>query len=258
MDFSEGPNMKAPRGLQNFPLGPFISLFIRPFETIFLKRRDKVRKIIIFAVMVILAGVISPSAFGQSDSKVLMIIREGRSHDPDLMIKMEVGTMTVVLKKAGYRVDTASLSGQDVLGCTQKIEKLLKLSEVKLENYAGVIIPCMGVPEPIASPEMVAMIKDVLAKGKLMAASNGAVTVLAKAGVLKGRKYAFAYRPADSAFGKYFAATDLEGAIYSGQGVVQDGNIITGGGCPSSESNGGIQNRTLELTQTFMKAIGPK
>jgi hypothetical protein len=75
---------------------------------------------------------------------------------------------------------------------------------------------------------------------------------------LKGRKYAFYEGPAGSEFSKYFATTDLGGAIYSGQGVVQDGKIITGGGCPSSESNRGIQNRTFELTQTFIAAIGPK
>jgi putative intracellular protease/amidase len=218
------------------------------------------RKISIFAVMVILAGVISfsPQAFGQGDSKILMIIREGSSHDPDLMIKMEVGTMNVLLKKAGFGVDMASLSGQDISGPARKIEKLMRLSEVKLDDYVGVIIPCMGITEPIASPEMVAMIKDALAKGKLVASVNGAVPVLAKAGVLKGKKYAFYAGPADSDFGKYFVITDLEGAIYSGQGVVQDGKIITCGGCPSSESNRGIQNRTFELTQTFIAAIRSK
>ena len=215
------------------------------------------RKISIFAVMVILAGVISFSsqAFGQSGSKVLMIIREGRSYDPDLMIKMEVGTMMLLLKEAGFGVDVASLSGQDVSGCTQKIEKLLRLSEVKLDDYVGVIIPCMAISEAIASPEMVTKVKDVLARGKLIAASNGGVTVLAKAGALKGRKFAFGRDPSDPQAKQYFDITDLEGTTYSGLGVVQDGKIITGGACPSSEANHGVQNRTFELTQTFIAAI---
>lgn len=218
------------------------------------------KKISIFAIMVILAGIISfsPEAFGQGSSKVLMIIREGRSYDPDLMIKMEVGTMMGLLKKAGFGVDVASLSGQDVSGCTQKIEKLLRLSEVKLDDYVGVIIPCMAVPEAIASPEMVTTVKDVLAKGKLIAASNGGVTVLAKAGVLKGRKFAFGRDPSDPEFKHYIDITDLEGATYSGTGIVQDGKIITGGACPSSEANHGVQNRTFELTKTFIAAIGAK
>ena len=219
------------------------------------------RKISIFAVMVILAGVISFSsqAFGQSGSKVLMIIREGRLYDPDLSIKMEVGTMMVLLKKAGFGVDVTSVLGEGdpVSGRSQKIEKLLRLSEVKLDDYVGVIIPCMGA-ENVASPKMVTTIKDVLAKGKPIAASYGAVAVLAKAGVLKGRKFAFMLNPSDPLFKDYFDMTDFEGATYSGPGVVQDGKIITSGGCPITEANRGIQNRTFELTQTFIAAIKPK
>ena len=217
------------------------------------------KKVGLFVIMTILAGIVSfsPGAFGQGSSKVLMIIREGRSYDPDLMIKMEVGTMMGLLKKAGLGVDVTSLSGQDVLGCGQKIERLLRLSEVKLDDYVGVIIPCMGA-ENVASPKMITTIKDVVAKGKPIAASYGAVAVLAKAGVLKGRKFAFMSDPSDPLFKGYFDITDFEGATYSGPGVVQDGKIITSGGCPITEANRGIQNRTFELTQTFIAAIKPK
>ena len=224
------------------------------------KRRTKMKKISIFAVMVILAGVISFSsqAFGQSGSKVLMIIREGRLYDPDLSIQMEVGTMMVLLKKAGFGVDVTSVAPMDnVSGRSQKIEKLLSLSEVKLDDYVGVIIPCMGA-ENVASPKMLTTIKDVVAKGKPIAASYGAVAVLAKAGVLKGRKFAFYTGPSDPEFKCFFDITDLEGATYSGTGVVQDGKIITGGTCPISEARPGIQNTTFELTQTFIAAIKPK
>ena len=218
------------------------------------------RKISIFAVMVILAGVISFSsqAFGQSGSKVLMIIREGRLVDPDLSIRMEVGTMMVLLKEAGFGVDVTSVYGEgdDISGRSQKIQKLLRLSEVKLDDYVGVIIPCMGA-ENVASPKMVTTVKDVVAKGKPIAAAFGAVSVLGKAGVLKGRKFAFPQHPSDPIFKGYFDMTGFEGATYSGPGVVQDGKIITGGGCPIWEAYRGIQNRTFELTQTFIAAIKP-
>src|SRR5271157_3934868 len=107
------------------------------------------RKIGIFltVMLLFLASVISFSsqAFGQSGSKVLMIAREGYSSDMDLMIKMEVGVMTLLLKNAGFVVDIASTSGQPILGPTQKIEKVSRLSEIKLDDYAGVIMPCMAV-----------------------------------------------------------------------------------------------------------------
>ena len=218
------------------------------------------KKVSLFVAVVILAGIISFSlqAFGQESSKVLMIIREGHSHDPDLMIKMEVGTMMALLKKAGFGVDVTSLSGQDVSGCSQKIEKLLKLSDVKLDDYTGVIIPCMGVPEAIASPEIVATVRDVVSKGKVIAASNGGVFLLGKAGGLKGKKFAFYCGPSNPQFKSWFDMADLEGATYSGTGVIQDGKIITGGACPASEAGGSSQNRTFELTQTFIAAIRSK
>jgi putative intracellular protease/amidase len=226
------------------------------------QRRDKMKKISLFAIIVILSGIIScsPHAFGQGSSKVLMIIREGHSHDPDLMIKMEVGTMMALLKKAGFGVDVTSLSGQDVSGCSQKIEKLLKLSQVKVDDYVGAIIPCMGVglSESIASPEVVTTVNNFLTKGKVVAASNGGVFVLGKAGGLKGREFAFYTGPSDPQFKSWFDTTDLEGATYSGTGVVQDGKVITGGACPSTEANAGLQNKTLEVTQTFIAAIDSK
>ena len=104
-------------------------------------------------------------AFGQSGRKVLMIPREGYSTDLDLMIKMEVGVMTILLKGAGFEVDIATTSGQPILGPTQKIEKVMRLSEVNLDNYVGVIMPCMAVgtfPGPPVSPEAVAIVKKAL------------------------------------------------------------------------------------------------
>ena len=127
-----------------------------------------------------------------------------------------------------------------------------------MDDYVGVIIPCMGGEDGIASPKMVTTIKDIAAKGKPIAASTVAVAVLAKAGVLKGRKFAFYTGPSDPEFKRYFDITDLEGATYSGPGIVQDGKIITGGTCPSAEAYRGMQNKTFELTQTFIAAIRSK
>ena len=221
------------------------------------------RKISIFAVMVILAGIISFSsqAFGQSGSKVLMIAREGYSSDLDLMIKMEVGVMTLLLKNAGFVVDIASTSGQPILGPTQKIEKVSRLSEIKLDDYAGVIMPCMAVgmfPGPPVSSEAVAAVKKALADGKPVAAAANATIVLAEAGVLKDKKYAFATDPLKTT--QQWTRTDprFEGAIYSGPGVVQDGKIITSGICPTLERLLGMQDGTVELTQKFIAAMASK
>jgi len=192
-------------------------------------------------------------AFGQDGRKVLMFLRDGESYDLDLMLKMEVGTMTMLLKKAGFQVDVASSSGQPFAGPHEKIEKVMRLSEIKLDDYMGIIIPCLNIRKGTATPETVAVIKKALADGKPVAAPMSAITILAGADLLKGKKYAFfddplKRQPPDLRF------TD---AIYSGRAPVQDGKIITSGGCPATERYLGVQNRTLELTQMFIVAIGP-
>lgn len=160
------------------------------------------RKISIFvALMVIfMAGVISFSsqAFGQSARKVLMIPREGYSMDLDLMLKMDVGVMTILLKKAGFQVDVGTDSGQDILGPTEKIEKVMRLSEIKLDDYVGIIMSCMAVgmyPGPPVSPQTVALVKRALAEGKPVAATANSSIILAEAGVLKGKRYAYITDP---------------------------------------------------------------
>ena len=218
---------------------------------------------IFVATMVIMASAISFSseAFGQNGRKVLMIPREGYSTDLDLMIKMEVGVMTILLKNAGFGLDIATTSGQNILGPTQRIEKLLRLSEIKLDNYVGVIMPCMAVgafPGPPVSPEAVAVVKKALGEGKPVAASTYSVIILAEAGVLKGKKYAFSGDPLKTT--KQRSRTDLrfKGATYAGPGVVQDGKIITSGICPNLERTFAMPNGTIELTKKLIAEIGPK
>jgi putative intracellular protease/amidase len=221
------------------------------------------RKISLFAIMVILAGVISFSsqAFGQSGSKVLLIPREGSSLDLDLMIKMEVGVMTVLLKNAGFEMDMATTSGQPILGPTQKLDKIMRLADVDLKNYKGIILACMAVgafPGAPVSQESVALVKKALSEGKPVAANSNSGIVLAEAGVLKGKKYAFQRDPLKTT--EVFKTTDsrFEGAIYSGPGVVQDGKIITSGVCPYIETRSGMENVTGKLTKTFIAELGSK
>jgi putative intracellular protease/amidase len=221
------------------------------------------RKISLFAIMVILAGVISFSsqAFGQSGSKVLLIPREGSSLDLDLMIKMEVGVMTVLLKNAGFEMDMATTSGQPILGPNQKLDKIMRLADVDLKNYKGIILACMAVgafPGAPVSQEAVALVKKALSEGKPVAANSNSGIVLAEAGVLKGKKYAFQRDPLKTT--EVFKTTDsrFEGAIYSGPGVVQDGKIITSGVCPYIETRSGMENVTGKLTKTFIAELGSK
>jgi len=232
-------------------------------KELLIRRGQIMKKVSVFTIVVILAGIISlsPHAYAQGKSKVLMIPREGYSQDADLMIKMEVGVMILLLKNAGFDVDIATTSGVPCIGPTQKIENILRLSEINLNDYVGIIMPCMAVglfPGPPVAPDAVAAVRRALADGKPVAASANSSIILADAGVLKGKKYAFVTNPLETT--KRWTRKDqrFEGAIYSGPGVVQDGQIITSGICPRLEIATGMQSGVVELTQKFIAAIKAK
>ena len=222
------------------------------------------RMIIFITVMLLFVGGIfslTSQVYGQNAKKVLMVPREGYSGDLDLMIKMEVGVMNILLKNAGSQVDIATTSGFPIVGNTEKIAKLSRLVDIKLDDYAGVIMPCMGVgafPGPPVSQQAAAIVKKALADGKPVAASTWSTTILAEGGLLKGKKYAAPADPLKTTETRKITDLRYEGGIYSGSGVVQDGKLITSGACPTIEKAYGIQSRTVELTQAFIKEIGSR
>ena len=211
-------------------------------------------------VGILLSLVITSATPGaQRVSQVLLIPREGESSNLDLMLAKEVGVMTDLLQTAGFKVVVANVSGQSIEGFIRKLKPDLKLSEVKVDEYAGFILPCMAVgmfPSPPVSPIAVSIVKQALAKGKPVAAVLGAVYILAEAGALKGKRYAFVDDPLNPL--PHPKDSRFEGAIYSGSGVVQDGNIITSGVCPFMEGLAGMHDCTPELTRAFIAKLGRK
>jgi putative intracellular protease/amidase len=154
----------------------------------------------------------------------------------------------------------ANVSGQPLEGIMKKLKPDLKLSEVKVDDYAGFILPCMAVgqfPGPPVSHVAVSIVKQAVAKGKPVAAANGSVIILAEAGALKGRRYAYVDDPLNQ-IPPNTKDSRFEGAIYSGPGVVQDGNIITSGVCPIAEAFTGMHDCTPELTQAFIAQLARK
>jgi putative intracellular protease/amidase len=228
-------------------------------------RRGKMKKLSLFAILLILALVVTFSweAFGQGRSKVLMIPREGYSADLDLMIKMEVGVMRVLFKNAGLDVDIATTTGIPISGLNEKVTDIKWLRNINIEDYAGVIIPCMAVgggtyPLPAVSPEVIAIVKKALSDGKPVAANGNAPATLAEAGVLKGKKYSYQRDPLKPTARIAFTIPAFKDAIYSGSGLVQDGLIITSGVCANIEKMSGMENGTVKLTNAFIAAVQKK
>lgn len=181
----------------------------------------------------------------QESNKVLLIIRDG-SGDLEFMLKKEVIIMKETIEKAGFKVEIATLSGEPISAGAVRLKPDLKISDVSVLDYAGFILPCLAVDDRVVPPqkEIVTLIKEV--EFKPIAAQLGAIKILAKAGLLKDKKYASAIEFSDP----YFESSTL-----SGSGVVKDGNIITSGICPFMARRDEIQDGTEELAIAFVKAI---
>jgi putative intracellular protease/amidase len=200
-------------------------------------------------------------ALAQDARKVLIIPREGYSQDLDLMITKELGVMTSIIKEAGYKTTIATASGMAIISPAATIKPDLILSAVKVDDYAGVIMPCMAVgmyPGPPVSPETVSIVKQALAAGKPVAAATGSVIILADAGLLKGKAYAYYGNPLETTATRTRTDSRFTGGIYKGEGVVQDGNIITSGACPYMAKVANLKDCTTEIANVFVASLSSK
>jgi len=198
-------------------------------------------------ILAILSSLI-PACAQPKRQRVLLLLSE-QSVDMGLMLTKEVNVMASMLSKAGFDVETASDSGQTITAGNVTLKPDMKIADVKVEDYAGLMIPCMGRPEGYqASPETLDVVRKAFAQGKWIAAQNYGVMVLFQAGIMNGKQFAMAADDAPDAAG-------FKG-VYEGEGVVQDGKIITAGICPYMEIEDGKKGTTIELTQKFIQSLG--
>ncbi len=216
-----------------------------------------------FLVVVILFTLLMTCCMvmAKGQPQILLIPRESETYGSlDFMLIREVGMMRDMLQKAGFKVLVATTSGQPLEGFIKSLRPDLKLSEVRVDDYAGVILACMGVgffPGVHISPAAVSVVKQAVAKKIPVAANAGAIYILAEAGALKGKRYSFVQDP----FNPYppnKRDPRFEGAIYNGLGVVQDGTIITSAICPAMESATGLRESTPELIRAFIAKVSRK
>jgi putative intracellular protease/amidase len=187
----------------------------------------------------------------RDDPKVLLFITDG-SRDLELMLTKEVLVMKGILEQSNFEVVISSLSGESISSNSVVIEPDLKLDNVNIADYSGFIFPCMAPPwEKVHNldPEVVSLIKKISTKDKPMAAQTLSVADFAKAGVLIDKEYAFTINPDVNEY------PDFKGGIYGGEGVIQDGNIITSGTCPWKTREYGKPDGTQKLTHLLIKAI---
>ena len=193
-------------------------------------------------------------AYAQSTPKVLLFMRNAqKSGDLEYMLKREVGVMKDTLERSGYKVVVATLDGSSFTAGSTTVKADIKLADAKIADYAGFVLPCLAVPSypapPEVSPEAITLVKSAVSAGKPVAAQTGSLWTLAEAGLLKGKKYAYAFEEKSS----YFA-----GATFAGTGVVRDGLIITSGICPYMALKSNDKDGTEQLAQALVEAMKEK
>jgi putative intracellular protease/amidase len=193
-------------------------------------------------------------SYAQNSPKVLLFMRKAKdAGDLEYMLKKEVGVMKDTLEKSGFKVVVATLDGSSVSAGSTTVKADIKLAEAKVADYAGFILPCLSVPSypapPEVSPEAIDLVKGAIASGKPVAAQTGSLWTLAKAGLLKEKKYAYAMEEKNALFA---------GATFAGTGVVKDGLIITSGNCPYMELKTKAKDGTEQLTLALAAAMKDK
>jgi hypothetical protein len=99
-----------------------------------------------------------------------------------------------------------------------------------------------------ASPEEISLVEETVSKEKPVAAQKGSITILAEAGVLVGKKYSNCQE-------NLWIYESYKDAIYGGDGIVRDGNIVTSAYCPIAARTYATDDGTPELTTLFIEAM---
>ncbi len=217
------------------------------------KGETRMKRIVVAIIATMACSFVLSNVYAQNAPKVLLFMRNAqKSGDLEYMLKKEAGVMKDTLEKSGYKVIVATLDGSPVAAGSTTVKVDTRLADVKVTEYAGFILPCLAVPSypapPEVSAEAITLVKNAVAAGRPVAAQTGSLWTLAEAGLLKGKKYAYAMEEKSSYF---------DGATFAGTGVVVDGLILTSGICPymalKSKDKDGTEQLALMLAEAMKK-----
>jgi protease I len=164
---------------------------------------------------------------------VLLVIPPERFRDEELF------ETKAALQRAGHRCSIASTktgvcAGSRGGAATAKI----KLCNVKDTQFDAIVFVGGGGSKLLFNDRgALALARSGCEKGKVIAAICLAPVILANAGVLKGRRATVA--------GTEAKTISKQGAIYTGPGVMVDGNIVTANAPKASRAFGEEINRLL-------------
>lgn len=135
--------------------------------------------------------------------------------------EIEALTVVDVLRRAGITVDTVGVMGSVVSGAHGiRVMTDKKLLEINADEYDAIVLPG-GSPGYVnlgRSSKIIEILKEFDSKGKIVAAICAAPSILAKAGILEGKRATI------------YPGMEKELPYPRGDRVVVDGNVITSQG----------------------------
>jgi protease I len=162
--------------------------------------------------------------------KVLFIIAKNDFRDEEFFVPREI------LEKAGFEVKVASntKAGETAVGFLGGEVKVdLSLDEVQVDQFDAVIfVGGAGALVNLDNETSYKIARETKEKNKLLCAICIAPSILAKAGVLQGKKATVWTSALDK---KAVKVLQEHGASYQVDPVVEDGNIITANGPQSAK-----------------------
>ncbi len=162
--------------------------------------------------------------------KILMVIAPRNFRDEEFLKPKEI------FEKNNIEVTVASKGVKEATGMLgAKADVDIDIGEVNVDKYDAVVfVGGGGASVYYEDPTALNIARESYEKGKVVAAICIAPGILAKAGILKGKKATIW----DSGNGEFIKILEEEGATYTGENVEQDGKIITANGPHAAEEFG--------------------
>ncbi len=199
-------------------------------------RKSRIYLLIIAALLSTI--LVATATFSQNkeelrEKKAVMIIAHRNFRDEEFQKPKNI------LEEHGIKVIVAS-SRKDIatgmLGTTVKPDILI--SDINVKDYDIIIfVGGVGATEYWNNPTAHKIAQEALKQGKILCAICIAPVTLANAGILKGKKATVWPSERDR--------LEAKGALYTGEDVEVDGNIITASGPKAAEKFGNVIVRSL-------------
>lgn len=155
--------------------------------------------------------------------KIAMIIAFREFQDEEYFIPKQI------LKTAGAEITTSSASlGKAIGGLGGEAEVNILIKDLRVADYDAILfIGGPGAQKYIDDEDCYQVAREVIKTGKVLGAICIAPIILAKAGVLEGKKATVWSSPMDK-FGVKLLRSS--GAVYQSEPVVTDGKLVTADG----------------------------